>query len=221
MSWTIFTDFDGTLTDRDTIDLLVETYLGADYARTVHERLASGALTVRGALEEEFSRLRISPEEIQRTLAAGARVDTALPRLWALARRRAIPLTVLSSGMDLLIAPLLAAAGCGDLPVICNRLRCERADGAWRLAIEFLDGSANGHDKAAVLRTAREAGRRVIYLGDGYTDIECAREADVLFAKRRLARHCEREGIPFIRLESVAQVADYLEARSAAAAPSR
>lgn len=208
--WAIFTDFDGTLSDHDTIDLLVEKHLGADYARSVNERLVGGQLTVRAALQEEFARLSLSAAEIERTLLAGVRLDPALPRLAEFARQREIPFAILSSGMDLLIAPLLAAAGCAAVTLRCNRLHCRPQGGGWRLAIEFLDDSDNGHDKAAELRAARREGRRVIYLGDGFTDVECAREADVLFAKRRLARHCDREGIAYHPLTSCAQVIDYL-----------
>lgn len=208
--WAIYSDFDGTLASHDTIDLLIEEFIGQEYERSVNLRLVSGELTVRGALEEEFARLHLSAAQIAQFLTARVRLDPALPALAEFARRRHIPLAILSSGMDLLIEPLLRAGGCGAVPLVCNRLRCEPANGSWNLSIEFRDNSANGHDKAAVLRQAKRDGRRIVYLGDGFTDLECAHEADVLFAKRRLARYCQERGIPYQPLASCSQVVEYL-----------
>jgi 2,3-diketo-5-methylthio-1-phosphopentane phosphatase len=210
--FSIFSDFDGTLTDRDTIDLLVETFLGSELKRSISERLHAGRMTIREALSEEFSQLRCSPESMRDFLRANVRLDPSLPRLIQFARERGYPFTVLSSGMDLLIEPLLEAAGC-NINVRCNRLNWQTRNGSEQasFSIEFIDDSEHGHDKARSLRQARAAGYRVIYIGDGLSDIPCAREADTLFARRTLERYCRDHGIPFEHLDSCDDVIRWLE----------
>lgn len=215
MPFAIFCDFDGTLTDRDTIDLLVEHHLGTEYRRQVTRRLLSGQATIRQVLTEEFGELRITPEEIAAFLLERVRVDPHLQDLIAYARERQYPLMVLSSGMDAMIHPLLGAAGC-EVPVRCNRLVRDHGTEEPRLRIEFRDDSDNGHDKAAVLRQARQDGYEVVYLGDGLTDVACAGVADVLFARRQLETYCQREGIRYYPLEGCMDVIEYLRRQEAA-----
>ncbi len=214
MPFAIFCDFDGTLTDKDTIDLLVEHYLGVEYRRNVSRRLLTGQITIREVLVEEFDQLAVTPEEIAEFLLARVQVDPHLNELIAFAAERGYPLTVLSSGMDLLIHPLLHAAG-STVPVRCNRLVCDRSGARPHLRIEFRDDSDNGHDKAAVLREARRDGYEVVYLGDGLTDVACAREADVLFARRQLEDYCRRERIRYHPLNGCVDVLTYLRSREA------
>lgn len=214
MPFAIFCDFDGTLTDKDTIDLLVEHHLGVEYRRSVSRRLLSQQITIRDVLVEEFEQLTVTPEEIEAFLLERVQVDPHLNELIAYAGERGYPLMVLSSGMDGLIHPLLRAAGC-EIPVRCNRLVCDRSGETPRLRIEFRDGSDNGHDKAAVLRQARRDGYEVVYLGDGLTDVACASEADVLFARRQLEDYCRREGIPYHPLKGCVDVLEYLRRQEA------
>ena len=65
-----------------------------------------------------------------------------------------------------------------------------------------------GHDKAARVRAAREAGARTVYVGDGISDFEGALEADRRFAKkdRALDRYCRERGIactPFASFDEI------------------
>jgi len=208
MSWAIFSDFDGTLTDKDTIDTLVETFLGAEYCRDVTGRLAAGTSTVREVISEEFARLRLTPVEMEAFLQREIRVDPELPALLREAEARFIPFEILSSGMDTLILPLLRAAGI-DVPVRCNQLLHDAgAEPCYRIV--YRDDSGNGHDKARMLRRAKAQGWSVIYLGDGITDLACAREADVLFARRQLASYCQHHQIPFHALHDCGDVRRFL-----------
>ena len=54
--------------------------------------------------------------------------------------------------------------------------------------------------KGGVLRRLRRPGDTVAVFGDGISDLCLAREADVVFARGRLAELCEREGIAYHRL---------------------
>ncbi|MHB8733982.1 MAG: HAD-IB family phosphatase [Terriglobales bacterium] len=208
MPWAIFSDFDGTLTDKDTIDTLVEAFLGTAYCRDVVARLTAGTSTVRQVISEEFARLRLTPAAMEAFLQGEIRVDPELPALLREAEAQFIPFEILSSGMDALIHPLLRAAGI-DVPVRCNQLFYD-ADAEPCYRIVYRDDSANGHDKACVLRRAKAQGLNVIYLGDGITDLACAREADVLFARRQLASYCRTHQIRFHELQSCADVRRFL-----------
>ncbi len=149
-----------------------ETERGLDVgARSLRDVLARQAALVRGELAEVAALLR-------REIA----VDPAFAPFVGACREHGIPVTIVSSGLDAIVRDRLREIGLDDLPVIANAVDA-RPDG-W--TIRFRDDVANGTDKAAVLRAARADGTHTVFVGDGRSDYDAAREADVRFAKRGL-----------------------------------
>ena len=74
----------------------------------------------------------------------------------------------------------LADVGVHDVPIVANGIVADPADGK----IVYRDASANGTDKAALVRDARARGWRTIFVGDGRSDYAAATLAEWRFAKR-------------------------------------
>ena len=49
-------------------------------------------------------------------------------------------------------------------------------------------------------------GRRVAYVGDGYSDLCAAEDAEVRYARASLITHREREGYPYLPFENMHDV---------------
>ena len=188
----IFVDYDGTITDVDTFDVLVRSVAGDDTWQHFEDELASGTITLRDVLAREAAMIRMSGAEALAFLERHATVDPAFPAFVRAARRHGAEVCVVSSGLAPIIAPALERAGI-DVTVFANDVAFE-PDG-WQ--ITFLDDSANGHDKAARVRAARADGARTVYVGDGVSDYEAAVAADLRFAKkgRALERYARERGI--------------------------
>ena len=199
----IFVDYDGTITNVDTFDLLVRSAAGDGPWDAIEADIANGTCSLRRALERQAALIRMSPEEAFAIVEREAYIDSTFPAFVDAARAAGAKLTVVSSGMRQMIEPRLHRLGV-DVPIIANDVTFDRT--GWRLS--FVDDSANGHDKAARVRAARAAGARTVYVGDGISDFEAALEADVRFAKehRALERHCRERGIPctsFARFDEI------------------
>ena len=52
--------------------------------------------------------------------------------------------------------------------------------------------------------------RRVLYIGDGTSDICAANLADILFAKDSLAEHCDQNGINYLKFKTFKDICEYL-----------
>ena len=113
-------------------------------------------------------------------------------------------MTILSSGIERIIADRLAEIGVPDIAIVANGLVIEPA--GWRLV--FRDDVPNGTDKAGVVRRARESGARTLFIGDGRSDYAAAIAADTRFAKRGypLERYLIARGIDFVPYSSFAEV---------------
>lgn len=185
----VFVDFDGTITDLDTFDVLVRSIAGdAPWARLEAE-LAAGRLTLRDALAAEARLLGgISLAEADALLARATRVDPAFP-----------------AGVAPLIRLALARCGLDDLPVHANEV--EVVPDGWRLC--FRDASANGHDKARAVRRAAAAGDVTVFIGDGRSDFEAALVADRRFARRgrALEAYLRDVHVPYAAFDDFTEVA--------------
>ena len=57
-------DFDGTITQRDTLHLIVEEFGTRGLWDTIEPRLRSGEVTLEEAMQEEFATVRATPEQV-------------------------------------------------------------------------------------------------------------------------------------------------------------
>ncbi len=222
-AWAVFVDFDGTITDLDTFDILVKRFAGDDAWQRTEIGLDDGSMTLRDVLQLQASYVRGTFAEVAAILRSEIAIDPTFAAFVASARAREIPVTIVSSGIAPIIADRLAAIGLGDLPIIANEI--DPAPTGW--SIRFRDADGNGTDKAAIVRAAKAAGTRTIFFGDGRSDYAGALEADLTFAKAGLAleRYLHERGVPFTPFSQFGaidldRVIDEFDARSKFATPS-
>ena len=194
----ILLDFDGTITEHDIGDQVVIKFGTPGWEQGL-ERFKRGEITVRGLWMHEASHLRASDREaMERFVLETAIIRRGLPQLLAFAQERGIPVEVASSGFGFYIRAILGAAGLASLPVASPELVFDDA-GAGRAHIpeQFVDCTTTAMCKCDRLRRLRDAGHRVLFVGDGVSDNCVAREADHLMARATLATFCDTEGIPY------------------------
>ena len=110
-------DFDGTITQHDTLHLIVARYGDGDLWEAIEPRLRAGELTLEQAMQEEFAGVRATPEQVRELVLAEAGLRAGFPDFVAWARERGHRLVVLSSGFRSVIDAVLARWGLGHLEV--------------------------------------------------------------------------------------------------------
>ena len=178
-------DWDGTVTDRDTLELVIERFgdIGT-YRRT--GALMGRSLTHDEALARSVATVRAPLAEVVRWLLAHVRLR---PGFHELAERH--PPLIVSSGFHELIDPVLRRERV-DVQVLANRVEA-RPDG-WRIRFRHQDRCLDCGE--ACKRAALPAGE-VAYVGDGPSDRCAALAARRVFATGDLARYLEGRGIPY------------------------
>jgi 2-hydroxy-3-keto-5-methylthiopentenyl-1-phosphate phosphatase len=191
----VFVDYDGTITDADTFDVLVRHFAGDAVWLDIEERLQRGEILLREALEEEAALVTVGFDEAWQILERSIAFDPTFGDFVADCERRDVALTVVSSGVEPVIRRALELHGLGRVALVANALEADPS--GWR--IRFRDALANGTDKAALVRAARARGEFATYIGDGLSDFDAALVADYAYAKRgrRLEKFLERERVPF------------------------
>lgn len=136
-------------------------------------------------------------------------IDPGFAGLLELARAEGIPFMVVSDGLDLYVQRYLELNGAGDVAWRCNHAHV-LPDGT--LAVSFPDeaeGCCRRYTvscKRNVLLQAAHPDARIVYIGDGLSDHCAAEHADIIFAKRDLAAHCNARRLPHYPFKTLADV---------------
>jgi len=180
----------------------------------VFERsLDDGSASVRDVLQAETSLVRGDYAEVLAFLRRTIRVDRSFADFVAAARARGMTVTVVSSGIERLVRDRLDEIGVGEGEIAIVGNDVEPDPSGWRII--FRDDSPNGTDKAALVRAARDAGKRTAFIGDGRSDYEVSVETDERFAKRGgpLERFLAERDVEYETFSTFADVTERLASR--------
>lgn len=206
----LFFDFDNTLTQGDLLDELIERYSPNEEWRDWEHAWAEGALQARDCLRLQVENMRVARAELFDHLTR-VRIDPAFVDIVDWARKQHVAVIIVSDSFLPLIRHVLTSNGVGgDIPIYANELSFAGAD---RLVPQFpyydpaCARSANA--KARHLEPYRTS--KIIFAGDGHSDLDAALAADVVFAKASLAKELDERGAAFYPFETLEPVLAYLE----------
>ncbi len=177
-------DFDGTIIRNNLSVLLRERYAGGDWQRIDSDYL-HGHLTVEQSNQLQFALIKEPKERLQAFVRQHIELRPGFVEFVGYCRESAIPFVIVSSGLDFYIEPVLAEIGMPDLELHCGRTSFSR-DGI-DVSYYAPEGNIiNQGFKKRYLTWLKKRGTNIIYLGDGLSDLEAARQADYVFATGHL-----------------------------------
>lgn len=207
----IFSDFDGTITERDTLIFLTKELGGGEkLVEAIGRLIREGKITLRDGIAAEMRSIRAPFDEAVRRLTEKVKIDPGFHDLARLCAERQIPLTVLSAGFREIIDLFIGQDTFPGLEILANSIRPDTHKG-WQCV--FRDQTEYGHDKTGSLAEAKRQGFYVIFIGDGLSDRAPAEVADEVFAKHDLAEYCRSRGINCHEYQTFAEVVAQLKAR--------
>ncbi len=205
----LFFDFDNTLTQGDVLDQLIERYSPNEYWRDWENAWAQGDLPARDCLRLQVENMRVTRTRLLDDVAQ-VRIDPSFAEIVVWARRREIEVQIVSDSFLPLIRHMLAANGIAGIPVLANGLRFEAPD---RLlpSFPYYDPACTCSANAKARHLVPYRDQRLIFAGDGHSDLDAALAADVVFAKATLANELDARGVAFYPFDSLEPVLAFLE----------
>lgn len=188
-------DWDGTVTETDSLWMVLEEFGDRDVFARVEGSLVEGRLSFQDVMELEFATVTAPLAEVTAFLCREVRIRPGFAELAAAER----PL-VLSSGFHELIEPVLAREGV-ELELRANRID-GREDG-WRVLWRDPERCPVCGD---LCKRRSLPPPPFAYVGDGYSDRCAAGVADRVFARDGLAEWLSSEGLPFERFDDLRDV---------------
>jgi len=201
MRHVVFSDFDGTVTAKDTIDAMYDAFGLTDWPAVAKDLYAQG-LRSRQIIKKMLGMLDASHEQIV-ALLRRLPLRPGFDEFRAFCKREGWELILMSEGISLSVETVLHERGIDDLPYFGNVLERDK-DGRWTTSNPHASDECHdcGNCKSAHVIDRKRAGDAVVYIGDGATDRCPAMVSDIVFATGYLATFCARTGIPFVRFDT-------------------
>ena len=215
----VLCDFDDTTVVENVAQLLLEHFCEDGTRRHLRRQLQEKTITLKEYQERAFSSTRANREAMKAVVQAKATLRPYFKDLWRYCQSRAIPLAIVTVGLDFYVDALLEREGLEEVP----RYAVKTTFAAEGIVYEYphpWDGSGAlsreecqtwGTCKCSVLAEYKRAGRSIFYVGDGRSDMCPATIADLVFARGQLARlRCESQ-VPYTQFKDFQDVIHALE----------
>ena len=214
--YVIASDFDGTITCDDTIDMLFFVH-GNEENIQIEEAFIAGKASSCETMKRHFEAKKLSLSEYYEFLDIHIMIDPGFDEFLLEASKNKMPLYIISAGFTQGIKRVLGEKRLSGVTVYANELA-----GTERLFPVFANtpnckkamGPCGNCKKEVLASIKKNTGKKIIFIGDGLTDRCAAHVADIVFAKESLANYCEENKIPYEPYENFFDVVEFLKIMS-------
>jgi 2-hydroxy-3-keto-5-methylthiopentenyl-1-phosphate phosphatase len=199
-------DFDGTITEEDVSFLILDAFANGDWRQLLAEH-REGRISVGCFNQKAFAMVKASERAMIELTKRKAKTREGFEELVNRCHNNGFRLVIVSNGLDFYIKEILEDVGINDVEVFAARTGF-RPEG---IQVQYLDPNGNLLDegfKEAYTKLFLVEGYRIIYVGNGVSDIGPAQLAHHVFACGELLRFCKEGDIPctpFVDLNDVAE----------------
>ncbi len=199
-------DFDGTITIGDVSFIILDEFTGPVWRKEFDDYMR-GKITVNHFNSRAFARVRASREELDNFVRRKAVIRPGLSELLQVCRDRGFRFVIVSNGMAFYIEVVLKMLGLESVEFVAGQ--AEFTPGGIRAWYPGPDGKpmADGFKEAWTAHFLAQ-GYRVIYIGNGTSDMAPARRCSHIFAVDNLRAECQSAGVghtPFDDLHDIAR----------------
>jgi 2-hydroxy-3-keto-5-methylthiopentenyl-1-phosphate phosphatase len=210
----IFCDFDGTITENDNIVAIMRKFAPPEWEE-IKCAILSQRISIKKGVGQFF---RLLPSELKDEMTTfileDAIIREGFDEFVSYTKKNGLDLVVVSGGMDFFVHPLLKGY---DLPIYCNKANFDEETIRVEWAHSCDDQCINecGCCKPSILREIGQE-RYKIVIGDSITDLQAAKQADLVIARDFLQQKCEELNLlyqPFKTFHDVIRILEQNEVK--------
>lgn len=200
-------DFDGTITEEDVSFMMLDTFAGGDW-RQLFKEYQDGKISVGRFNTDAFAMVKADRESLLKVAKGKVKIRPSFHELVVCCRRQGFRLVIVSNGLDFYIEEILRDIGEGDIEIFAAQTRFHPGG----LKVQYIGPDGNSLDdafKEAYVNLFLGEGYRIIYVGNGTSDLSPARQCHYIFATGDLLAHCKQANLsctPFTDFNEVVRV---------------
>jgi len=202
-------DFDGTITEEDASFFLLDAFAQGDWRRLLREykehRISVGEFNTRA-----FAMVKADRPALLEAIKDKVRMRAGFHELVACCSRRGFRLVIVSNGLDFYIKAILKDSGLENIEMHAAETRFHPEG----MRVRYVDPFGNQLDdglKEAYIKSFLDQGCRVIYVGNGDSDIVPAKYAHQIFATGELLAYCKENDLKCKLFNDLTDVVTALE----------
>lgn len=198
-------DFDGTISVNDTIDAMLEKFADPSW-EDIEQEWLDGKIDAVECMSKQIDMVKVDHVALE-NFFRGIQLDASFLPFYKHVTQFA-KLVIASDGLDHAIKVATRNAGWPEIPVYSNHLNFipEGIKMTFPLRKTECTGG-NGMCKCAVAKKlAVDALGPIVLIGDGKSDACISGMADIVFAKGKLIKHCEKNEIKHHKFQTFADV---------------
>jgi 2,3-diketo-5-methylthio-1-phosphopentane phosphatase len=207
----VLCDFDGTVSTVDMGNEILNRFTDKGWEE-IDRAYCAGEIGSRLAYTQGASLFTGSRAQMLEFVSSREKIDPYFFEFYRFCQSKGVDLKIVSDGLDFYIDAILKKNNLQDIEFFSNVTVFRDDD---KLAIEFprMNDKCEkcGTCKKGVLSDYRLTYDRVIYVGNGYSDVCPAKDADLVFAKDVLYEKCREDGTPCVHYENFQDILNYLE----------
>lgn len=171
------------------------------------EKYYNGEMDYKSLNKIQFKYMDLTEDEYLDYMLTEIELSPGFEEFYNIINKKDIPFKIISGGFLNGIKAFMESRGFYKIPIYANNLNFRGRD----VSIEYYDEQylqeAMRKDnyidsKVEIVNKHKEKYDRIIFLGDGSTDVNIADKVDILFAKDKLKDYCEKNNIDYIPWEN-------------------
>ncbi|MFC2045553.1 MtnX-like HAD-IB family phosphatase [Chloroflexota bacterium] len=202
-------DFDGTITEQDVSFMLLDAFANGDWRPLLRE-YRENKISVNSFNSRAFGMIKADKSTLVDFAKKTMQIRPGFQQLVSYCQQRDYRFVIVSNGLDFYIEAILNDIGIDNVEIFAAKT--EFISGGLEVAYIGPDGNQLEEGfKKAYTRLFLDEGYRVIYLGNGISDISPASQAHHIFATGELETYYDKERTNFTAFTNLNDIVQTLE----------
>lgn len=190
----VLCDFDGTVCTVDMGNEILNRFTDQRW-NEIDRAYCAGEIGSRDAYSQVVSLFKGTKAQMLEFVRVSEKLDPHFQEFYAFCKEKRVDIKIVSDGLDFYIDAILKKYNLEDIEYFSNVLIFRNGNA---LSIQFprmnILCEKCGTCKSGVLKDYRESYDHIVYVGNGYSDVCPAKDADIVFAKDVLYDACMENG---------------------------
>jgi 2-hydroxy-3-keto-5-methylthiopentenyl-1-phosphate phosphatase len=201
----VFCDFDGSITKEETLEAFIKFNVDIDLEETARKMREEG-VTVRDGVRKLIGMIPTEKYLENIGFFENLQIREGFVEFLDFLDNRGIPIVVISGGIDLMVTKTL-----GKYMNKIEAIYAAKVDLSGEYVYYYSDYESDVEMVSKINIMNLYECDKTICIGDSYTDVIMGKNADIPFARDRLAKALKAEGVKYYPYESFYDVVNQLE----------